>query len=98
MRDMSAKGTPLREAGDINVYSPTMSPGDKKRGHKRMVSNLSTFLPFWWGMNQQGTGTGTGRIVYNRDHFRASYLVVMSILEDFLQKVEYVLLPLPIKY
>lgn len=54
MRDMSMKGTPVRE--DPELYSPTRSPEKGKKGHKRMVSNLSTFLPFWWGMNQQATG------------------------------------------
>jgi len=38
-------GTPLREGtgnGDVKG----------RRTHKRMVSNLSNFLPFWWGMGQ----------------------------------------------
>jgi len=38
-------GTPLREGVE--------SEGVKgRRTHKRMVSNLSNFLPFWWGMGQ----------------------------------------------
>lgn len=41
-------GTPLRE-----VVSPDMTTkGGKRKSHKRMVSNLSNFLPFWWGMGQ----------------------------------------------
>jgi hypothetical protein len=28
-----------------------------KRSHRRGVSSLSNFLPFWWGMSQQDTGT-----------------------------------------
>jgi len=44
-------GTPLRE-----VISPELgagsSKGAKRKSHKRMVSNLSNFLPFWWGMGQ----------------------------------------------
>ena len=43
-------GTPLKE-----IVSPDMTTGgkgNKRKSHKRMVSNLSNFLPFWWGMGQ----------------------------------------------
>ena len=43
-------GTPAREAG----------PGPHRRSHRRMVSNLSSFLPFWWGMGQGGEGVQSG--------------------------------------
>jgi len=38
-------GTPLREGTDNGEAKG-------RRTHKRMVSNLSNFLPFWWGMGQ----------------------------------------------
>ena len=38
-------GTPQRES--VDMISPV-----KRKSHKRMVSNLSNFLPFWWGMGQ----------------------------------------------
>ena len=43
-------GTPQKE-----IVSPDMAmgvKGNKRKSHKRMVSNLSNFLPFWWGMGQ----------------------------------------------
>ena len=43
-------GTPQKE-----IVSPDMAmgvKGTKRKSHKRMVSNLSNFLPFWWGMGQ----------------------------------------------
>ena len=43
-------GTPQKE-----IVSPDLAmgvKGNKRKSHKRMVSNLSNFLPFWWGMGQ----------------------------------------------
>jgi len=59
-------GTPMRE-GPVpisdnpsgNPYSPVYSPsptGKNRKSHKRMVSNLSNFFPFWWGMGQAEPG------------------------------------------
>ena len=46
-------GTPMREMAVDGVSSV------KRKSHKRMVSNLSNFLPFWWGMGQSdGTELG----------------------------------------
>merc|ERR1712029_622569 len=46
-------GTPMREMEVDGVSSV------KRKSHKRMVSNLSNFLPFWWGMGQSdGTELG----------------------------------------
>ena len=73
MRDLSSlKGTPQREFNEMygGVYSPTRGDGSpekgggKGRGHRRMVSNLSNFLPFWWGMNQ-GTGEEPMNEIFN---------------------------------
>jgi len=50
MRDLSL--SPLKDGGEIEV---ARSPEKSKKGHKRMVSNISNLLPFWWG-NQQGIG------------------------------------------
>lgn len=71
LRDVAAAGLLRREVGGggdpyEEVYSSSAGagsplspdhPGMKgKRSHKRGVSSLSNFLPFWWGMNQQETG------------------------------------------
>jgi len=53
-------GTPVREGPYEGVSSPM---GRGKKGHKRMVSNLSNFLPFWWGMGQGGDPDKTVAIV-----------------------------------
>ena len=50
LRDLSL--SPMKDAGEIEV---SRSPEKSKKGHKRMVSNISNLLPFWWG-NQQGIG------------------------------------------
>jgi len=78
-------GTPLREGPGCSVpfsdnpggnpYSPVYSPSpvDKSRkSHKRMVSNLSNFFPFWWGMGQGEPGTvgdaGTTVAIVEHNH------------------------------
>ena len=70
-------GTPLREVASppsaSNCTSPVHGPNnygikDKRKSHKRMVSNLSNFLPFWWGMGQDletSTTTTTVAIIEN---------------------------------
>ena len=36
--------------------------GNKRKSHKRMVSNLSNFLPFWWGMGQTELDTNCNNV------------------------------------
>ena len=59
-------GTPLTDVSSpplaSNCTSPVHGPTsikDKRKSHKRMVSNLSNFLPFWWGMGQDLDSTNT---------------------------------------
>jgi len=80
-------GTPLREGpgGHVpfsdnpggNPYSPVYSPspvGKGRKSHKRMVSNLSNFFPFWWGMGQSepgvpgASGTTVAIVEHNHNH------------------------------
>eukprot|EP00090_Calanus_glacialis_P009761 TRINITY_DN18168_c0_g1_i1.p1 TRINITY_DN18168_c0_g1~~TRINITY_DN18168_c0_g1_i1.p1 ORF type:complete len:868 (+),score=159.25 TRINITY_DN18168_c0_g1_i1:67-2670(+) len=82
-------GTPLRDGpgGHVpfsdnpggNPYSPVYSPSpvgktEHRKSHKRMVSNLSNFLPFWWGMGQTDpsapvdTGTTIAIVEQNHNH------------------------------
>jgi len=81
-------GTPLRDGpyGHIpsdnpagNPYSPVYSPSPegksgRRKSHKRMVSNLSSFLPFWWGMGQSDpevpgdSGTTVAIVEHNHNH------------------------------
>jgi len=80
-------GTPLRDGpgGHVpysdnpggNPYSPVYSPspvGKSRKSHKRMVSNLSNFLPFWWGMGQSDQHTpedpGTTIAIVEHNHNR----------------------------
>jgi hypothetical protein len=58
-------GTPMREAG-LGPCSPGAGP-EGRRTHRRMVSNLSNFFPFWWGMGQTDTAVTTVAIVEPRD-------------------------------
>ena len=51
-------GTPLRDG-----FSPGGEAREGRRGHRRMVSNLSSFLPFWWGMGQADGPVTTVAIV-----------------------------------
>jgi len=79
-------GTPLRD-GHVpfsnnpggNPYSPVYSPSptgksQSRKSHKRMVSNLSNFLPFWWGMGQsdqtmpEESGTTVAIVEHNHNH------------------------------
>jgi len=53
-------GTPSREMPHDGITSPM---GRGKKGHKRMVSNLSNFFPFWWGMGQANELGNTVAIV-----------------------------------
>ena len=54
------RGTPHKE-----VVSPDLElavKGNKRKSHKRMVSNLSNFLPFWWGMGQTELDTNCNNV------------------------------------
>ena len=47
-------GTPLREVPgpghhDLTSPGPGAGGGARRKSHRRMVSNLSNLLPFWWG-------------------------------------------------
>ena len=53
-------GTPHKE-----IVSPDMAmgvKGNRRKSHKRMVSNLSNFLPFWWGMGQSELDTNCNNV------------------------------------
>lgn len=103
-------GTPLREGpgGHLpfsdnpggNPYSPVYSPGpvDKSRkSHKRMVSNLSNFFPFWWGMGQSEPGAGgdsgtTVAIVeHNHNHDENSIEVEHATVDTSLEDIKLVM-------
>ena len=66
---------PCREETQSIYFTPTETPvrevvspdqggkgGGKRKSHKRMVSNLSNFLPFWWGMGQTEIDTNSNTI------------------------------------
>ena len=46
-------GTPLQEVApghhDLTSPGPGAGGGARRKSHRRMVSNLSNLLPFWWG-------------------------------------------------
>ena len=57
LRDGPGSHAPFSDNPGGNPYSPVYSPSpngksQNRKSHKRMVSNLSNFLPFWWGMGQ----------------------------------------------
>lgn len=63
-------GTPHRD-GDPRqpaLYSPVSKTGggamqERRNTHRRMVSNLSNFFPFWWGMGQSDGPVTTVAVV-----------------------------------
>jgi len=61
-------GTPLRDTPGGPISPGVRSGGGGKKGHKRMVSNLSNFFPFWWGMGQTGDPGTTMAIIEPNDH------------------------------
>ena len=68
-------GTPQREVapttvGGTDIVSPGPSSKDKRKSHKRMVSNLSNFIPFWWGMGQSDMDSNTTTTVAVIEHDR----------------------------
>ena len=96
-------GTPLRDGpgGHVpfsdnpggNPYSPVYSPSpvgktEHRKSHKRMVSNLSNFLPFWWGMGQTDpsapvdTGTTIAIVEQNHNHDSVGCGGTVAILND----------------
>ena len=54
-------GSPHKDVAYGDIASPNHD-GSKRKSHKRIVSNLSNFFPFWWGMgqsDQSGVTNGT---------------------------------------
>jgi len=65
-------GSPHKDVANVDLTSP-LHGGAKRKSHKRMVSNLSNFFPFWWGMGQSdhgGVTTGTTVAVIESDTSR----------------------------
>jgi len=78
-RDGPGDHIPFSDNPGGNPYSPVYSPSpvgktQNRKSHKRMVSNLSSFLPFWWGMGQSDLnvpdepGTTVAIVEHNRNH------------------------------
>jgi len=65
-------GSPHKNTANADNISPVHG-GVKRKSHKRMVSNLSNFFPFWWGMGQSDQGgltSGTTVAVIESDTSR----------------------------
>ena len=65
-------GSPHKNTAPTDNMSPVHG-GAKRKSHKRMVSNLSNFFPFWWGMGQSDQGgltSGTTVAVIESDTSR----------------------------
>ena len=71
--------TPVREVPlPPQLTSPdiTVKDNNKRKSHKRMVSNLSNFLPFWWGMGQSDLDSNITTTVAIIEHDKGNDTII----------------------